>query len=306
VQRLEIGGEIAAMSRLLSLPPELRHQIWDELLAPNSTTRPGTNDASTLTAVSRSCSSNGYVFGNKFHAHAHEYDDEKCKCLRRSFYVYDHSKKPHPVILRVNKQIYREALPSLYERRTFTVDPNRIFVSLWDRIAEAWFLFDRFLQGLPYSSRLLIKSIRIPMLLSQFGVAGARQAFYSIARQLPNLQVVEFEVSPSSVRECWLLGGHEVQSTLHGIIDPSFASDCYRLGPIMAFADAKIIITAVDKHDVGSVVFARIKPHLETKVWRQLLPVRLKHEQRRIARIMQSLRALEYEEVDSSGEAIAF
>jgi hypothetical protein len=69
----------------------------------------------------------------------------------------------------------------------------------------------------------------------------------------------------------------------------------------MAFADAKMLITAVDKHDVGSVVFARIKPHLETKVWRQLLPIRLKHEQRRIARIMISLRALEYGDVETGG-----
>jgi hypothetical protein len=65
----------------------------------------------------------------------------------------------------------------------------------------------------------------------------------------------------------------------------------------MAFAEAKIIVTAVDKQDMGKVIFDRIKPHIEMRVWQQLLPVRVKREQRRIGRIRRALGALEYDEV---------
>jgi hypothetical protein len=88
----------------------------------------------------------------------------------------------------------------------------------------------------------------------------------------------------------------ETQTSLHGA---SEEDESFFLGPVMAFADAKIIITAVDKHDMPGLVFDRIKPYIETKVWRQLLPVRVKREQRRIARIRRALGAMEYVDVDA-------
>jgi hypothetical protein len=153
------------------------------------------------------------------------------------------------------------------------------------------------LQGLPEYSRIQIRSIRLPMLLSTFEVQGARQAFYNIARQLPNLQTVEVEFSLSAVRERWLDENDEMQTGLHGIFNPKDEDEQYFLGPVMAFAEAKIIVTAVDKQDMGKVIFDRIKPHIEMRVWQQLLPVRVKREQRRIGRIRRALGALEYDEV---------
>jgi hypothetical protein len=135
------------------------------------------------------------------------------------------------------------------------------------------------------------------MLLSRFEVQGAHRAFYNIARQLPNLQTVEVEFSLSAVRERWLDENYEVHTGLYGILDPKDENEQYFLGPVMAFADAKIIVTAVDKQNMGKLIFERVKPHIEMRVWRQLLPVRVKREQRRIARIKRALGALEYVEV---------
>jgi hypothetical protein len=134
------------------------------------------------------------------------------------------------------------------------------------------------------------------MILSRFEVPSAHQAFYNISRRLPNLQTVEIEFSPSAVRERWLAEDDEVQTELHGIFDRQDEDEQYFLGPVMAFADAKIIVTAVDKQDLGRIIFERVKPHIETRIWRQLLPMRVKKEQRRIARIRRALRALEYDE----------
>ena len=286
------------MSRLLALPAELRKEIWDFVLAPSNTTRPGVPDESSITIVSRACTSAGFFISKSFHAHAHELDDHICVCHRRPFYICNDGRQPNPALLRTSKQIYKEAMPSLYERRTFSVDPNRRFVSLWDRCAEAWFLLDRFLSSLSEASRRLIHSIRLPMLLSRFEVQGAREAFYSIAWWVPNLHTIEIEFSQSAVRSRWIQPNNNgAQDVVHDLANYLHTDENFFLGPVMAFADVpKIIVTAVDKHDMGGALFERIKPHLEMKIWQQLLPVRVKREQRRIVKIKTALRALEYEE----------
>lgn len=119
------------MVQLLDLPPELRKLIWDVLLAPNTTARSGTINEQTITTVSRACSAAGHFVYKVYHAHAHELDDTTCRCNERPFYIHNENRPSCIAILRTNKQVYREALPSLYERRTFSVDPNRKFVSLW-------------------------------------------------------------------------------------------------------------------------------------------------------------------------------
>merc|ERR1711881_709124 len=136
------------------------------------------------------------------------------------------------------------------------------------------------------------------MLLSRFEVQGVRQAFYSIARQLPNLRTIEIEFSQSSIRQRWIEtnndGIEEAVLQVGSFLDEK---EVFALGPIMAFADVpKIIVTAVDKHDLGGFLFQQVKPHIEMKIWKQLLPDRVKREQRRIAKIERALKALEYEE----------
>jgi hypothetical protein len=63
----------------------------------------------------------------------------------------------------------------------------------------------------------------------------------------------------------------------------------YWLGPMMAFANAEISITAVDKHHMGPQLFATIKAHIEVQVFNQLLRLRVKRSHRRMARIQSIL-----------------
>ena len=68
------------------------------------------------------------------------------------------------------------------------------------------------------------------------------------------------------------------------------------LGPVMAFAESKITIEAVDKLELGPE-FSKMKTVLEINVWRQLLPMRTKRDTRRITRIRRALEALDYDDV---------
>lgn len=74
------------------------------------------------------------------------------------------------------------------------------------------------------------------------------------------------------------------------------------LGPVMAFAESKMTIEAVDKLDLGPELFGKMKTALEINVWRQLLPMRTKRDTRRITRIRRVLEALDYDDVQGLRE----
>jgi hypothetical protein len=290
---------------LLALPIELRLNIWEHLLAPKVEETAWLGRKTALTTISRSCSAfyppQPYTTTA---ARPHDWDDCECRCHGRPFYRLDSRERLDPTILRVSRQIYREALPCLYQRRTFITDPNRTFSSLHDRMSDAWFLLDRFLASIPLEARMSVHSVRIPMLLNQFEVYGCREAFYGIASRLPALKTLYLEVSPSVVREAWTDGnGTPTNVGLHALGHPAldgseFKEDWeYWLGPVMAFSDAIINIIAVDRYDIGPTMFDRAKVAIETRVWKQLLPMRLKRDRRRIARIRMKL--------DVSGEDLA-
>lgn len=286
------SNQLPMASRLLSLPPELRLQIWELLLAPSPK---NDNNGNGFTTVSRMCSTQlGTIHRT---AVSHDWDSD-CVCHARSFYLLDNNKPLYPALLQVNHQIYEEALPCLYRNRTFSTDPNRTYETLHDKICDSWFLMDRFLAGLGERARSNIHSVKIPMLLSKFEVYGSRQAFYSIAPRLPALKGVHLEVCPSSVRET----SNENDDSFIDHLSQLFPTSKYWLGPIMAF-DAPIKIVVVDKNDrkndpgVAQVLpsmFDDSKHPLEVSVWHQLLPLRFKRESRKISRIRTALGALDY------------
>lgn len=267
-------------SRLTSFPPELRLQIWELLLSPAPKQ---VNDDNHFTTVSRMCSAQlGTIYRT---AVSHDWNNN-CSCNVRSFYLLDNNKPTCPAILRVNQQIYHEALPYLYRDRTFTADPNRTYETLHDRICDSWFLMDQFLAGLSEAARSNVRSIKVSMLLSKFEVYGSRQAFYSIVSRLPALESLHLEVCPTSIRESsddldHLVTNHPADMTR------------YWLGPVMAFANVSILkIVASDKND--STTFGLWKKPIEVSVWQQLLPLRFKRERRKIASIRRTLANLEY------------
>ncbi|KAE9983145.1 hypothetical protein EG328_010229 [Venturia inaequalis] len=221
-------------SQLLLLPPELRLQIWELLLAPSPR-----NDS--FTTVSRMCSTQlGSTHGT---AVSHDWECD-CSCHARSFYLLDSNKSLCPALLQVNRQIYEEALPCLYRNRAFSTDPNRTYETLHDKICDSWFLMDRFLAGLAEKARLNIRGIKLSMLLSKFEVYGSRQAFYSIASRLPALKIVHLEVCPSSVRET----SNDTNDPFIHHLSEIFPTSKYWLGPVMAF-DASIKIIMAGKND---------------------------------------------------------
>jgi hypothetical protein len=279
-------------SQLLQLPTELRLAIWEFLLAPMSSL----DDSTTaLTTVSRMCSAQlGTIYPT---AVAHVWNDKSCFCHARNFYLLDNKKDLSPQVLQINRQIYHEALPCLYRNRTFAADPNRTYESLHDRISDSWFILDRFLAKIGEHARSHVRSLKVPMLLSKFEVYGSHQAFYSLVSRLPTLTNVHLEVCPSSVRETNGLGGQVTNHLGEGARDPERLQ--YWLGPIMAFADASIKITAMDKNDLEN--FGAWKNPIEVSVWQQLLPLRIKRERRKIARIMRARGMLEYSDCADIG-----
>lgn len=268
-------------SRLLSLPPELRLQIWELLLA-SAPKHDDNSNGNGLTIISRMCSAQlGTIYRT---AVSHDWND-KCVCHARNFYLLDNNKPLCPTVLQVNWQIYEEALPCLYQDRTFSADPNRTYESLHDKICDSWFLTDRFLAGIGERARSHVRSVKVPMLLSKFEVYGSHQAFYSIVSRLPALKTLHLEVCPSSVRE--------TSNDTNELVANHLGDETkYWLGPIMAFADASIRIIAVDKNDLEH--FGVWKDPIEVSVWQQLLPLRFKRERRKIARIRRALGTLEY------------
>ncbi|TID14034.1 hypothetical protein E2P81_ATG07103 [Venturia nashicola] len=277
-----------AGSRLLSLPTELRLQIWELLLAPSSR-----ND--NITTVSRMCSTQlGTIHRT---AVSHDWESD-CSCHARSFYLLDNNKSLCPALLQVNRHIYEEALPCLYRNRAFSTDPNRTYETLHDKICDSWFLMDRFLAALTERARSNIYSIKVPMLLSKFDVYGCRQAFYSISSRLPALKTLLLEVCPSSVRET----SNDNDSSFIHHLSEMFPNSKYWLGPVMAF-DATIKIVMAGKNDRKKdpsmsqalpTMFDGSKHPVEVSVWHQLLPLRFKRESRRIARIRTALGTLDY------------
>jgi 2EXR family len=291
---------------LTALPKELRLEIWEHLLAPKVNETIWLDDKTALCTITRKCDLIDRSRASYFpEAKAHEWDDVTCECNARCFQLADQREKLYPVILRINKEFATEALPYLYRGRTFSANGKKIYGSLHDRMSDAWFLLDRFLLGLPATARSYVRSIQVPMLLSRFEIYGCRDAFYSLASRLPHLQKVHLEVCPSSIREH--IRDHSGQPTIkvHGNSHRgSVVEYGYRLGPIMAFADAALRISAVDKLDLGPSLFDKLKVAIEISVWRQLVPLRAKRDIRAIGRIRRSLQGMDHSDVEGLGQLV--
>jgi len=144
-------------------------------------------------------------------------------------------------------------------------------------MADGWWLMARFLDAISETARSRITSLRLPMLLSPYEVYYCREAFYDIARKVPHLKNLELDVSPSAVREYFK---YRNQSRIFHIGCTS-GSENYFIGPVLAFAEAKIRVRAVNQHDLSSELFAEVKELVEESVKDQLAPLVLKHAARR-------------------------
>lgn len=290
---------MSSESALLRLPKELRLEIWEYLLSPTLSSAAWQDRESAITTITRQCLRLDPL------GRAHDFDNRKCTCNQHGFYILNSRERLTPEILRVSALVHEEALPCLYRNRLFEADGNRIYITLHDTISDSWFIMDRWLEGLSMETKRYIRAIKVPMVLSWYEVYGAREALYSLSSRLPWLQKVHLQVCPSFVREHWLVDG-ALMTNAHGLrirtgsrsgnLTSSEEME-YWLGPVMAFADSSIDISAVDKLDLGKESFGKIKTALEMDVWRQLLPLRTTRDARRIRRIQRTLEAIEYSDV---------
>ncbi|KAF2399921.1 hypothetical protein EJ06DRAFT_39206 [Trichodelitschia bisporula] len=295
-------------SRLLSLPAELRLDIWEFLLAPKEREAQWVGSDVAITTISRQCFQTAYFAPlpyRRLYARAHEWSDIACSCRVHPFYLLPHLEYLAPAILRVCRSVYVEALPSLYRRRLFVASTYRTYTSLHSNTSDAWFLMDNFLATLSDAARANIQAVRVPMILSNFEVYGCRDAFYSISSRLQNLKLLDLEVSLSTIRGHVAEAdeGHVVEEDEEHVVEENVEEATqhsphsvgtgddrtYWLGPVMAFADSNLRVVAVDKHGLNPRVFNRIKTMIEIDVWRQLLPLRTKRDSRRISRLRRAL-----------------
>jgi len=120
-------------------------------------------------------------------------------------------------------------------------------------------------------------------------------AWISISYRLPHLEKLDLQVCPSFMLERLCLEDNGLTATYvyQGELDERHLC----LGPVMAFAQSKMTIEAINKFGMRAELFGKLKTALEINVWRQLLPMRAKRDTRRIARIRRTLEALDYDDV---------
>ena len=291
------------ISPLLSLPKELRLEIWALLLSPHVSTASRHSSGNAFTTITRKCF---FYTGRRY---AHRFDDIDCPCSNSRFQMLYSRERLAPQILRVSRQVHGEALPSLYARRMFEAKGIRPWInadgadatgieamgidayeSQEDYLQDTWFLMDQWLQRLGASARCYVRAIALPLVLGIDEVPGARTAFYSISSRLAFLQKVELQVCPDLPWD-WFYGDNVFDEGQN-----------YWLGPIMAFAHAGIDVSAVDFIGWGPDRFGKMKTAIEMDVWRQLLPLRTTRDSRRIRRIQRALEAIEYADVEGLRE----
>jgi hypothetical protein len=123
-------------------------------------------------------------------------------------------------------------------------------------------------------------------------------AWISISYRLPHLEKLDLQVCLSSVLERLRPGDDGLAAIyVYGSELDERGKTEFCLGPVMAFAESKMTIEAIDKLELRPELFGKMKTALEINVWRQLLPMRTKRDTRRIARIRRALEALDYDDV---------
>ena len=174
-------------SSLIALPKELRLEIWEYLLSPKVDETTWHNSEIALCVITRKCLrrcpkrySRIYPQTLQFFTSkvtAHYWDDGNCECHTEPFAILNSKEKLCPAILCVNRLIYDEALPCLYRQRMFAADGNKYYSTVYDGLADSWFLLYRFLSKISNEARSQVRCISIPMLLSQFEVYGCHEPF---------------------------------------------------------------------------------------------------------------------------------
>lgn len=190
-------------SPLLRLPVELRLKIYDCLLDPDR----AEHDSPQRTRqelIWGSFDTDCWYFQN---GEAHEVEMEACPCYSGKVKIpFGGAAKIHPSILRVSQLVYREALPRLYENRTFQAVNFRTFGTLHEAIMERWWLMNQFASALSESARQCIKSIQLPIMPSHYRTFGCQEAFEVISRTLLSIRTVELEILPARLRPFGISG----------------------------------------------------------------------------------------------------
>ena len=182
-------------SPLLSLPKELRLQIWDLLLSPTVSAASWRDSRYARTAITRSCYlEDPSVIRIRC---PHVFNDRWCICTTRRFYIAKPGGQLSPQVLRVCRHMYDEALPSLYRRRIFEAAIDRDYPTEYENTREKWFIMHQWAQRLGPNARLWVRAVSLPMVAARFDAAYVHSVFSSIDRMLTGLLLVEFHVQPS-------------------------------------------------------------------------------------------------------------
>ena len=176
-------------SLLITLPKELRLEIWGYLLSPKVNETTWHDSETALCIITRKCTRRIANSCDRFYpqisptnltskAYAHNWDgDGSCECHSEPFTILNSKEKLCPAILCVSRLIYDEALPCLYRQRMFAADGNKSYLTVYDDLADSWFFLHRFLSGISNEARAQVRCIRIPMPLCQFEVWRCSEAF---------------------------------------------------------------------------------------------------------------------------------
>ncbi|MBE7180140.1 MAG: hypothetical protein INR71_02845 [Terriglobus roseus] len=146
----------------------------------------------------------------------------------------------------MSKATYTEALPRLYEHRTFQAASFRTFGTQHEAILERWWIMDRFLASLSEEARDYVSVIRVPMLLSYYDQYGYLDAFRSFESRLRRLRKVELEAVTSTV----MIAGDELEDETDEEATSALllaAGNDYRLYPAMAFSKADVELFLGDR-----------------------------------------------------------
>lgn len=293
-------------SALLSLPLELRQEIWQYLLSPNGWSISATTDVGHPCTIVRQCTKDremNEAWGRDPYMvqSAHDFTDISCACNTTERFYTLAKQNACVAILRTCRGVYEEALPYLYKDRMFGFNRLDEYVTLHDRITDMWWLAHRFLTSLSSFAREHIYHMRLPMILGQYEVYGCHEAFYSLAPLVPSLKSVNLEMCLNAVSVRYGADDGSTGTTIHAAALDGHNNRKhfeYWLGPILAFGDANIRPVCVDKLDLEPELFRMIKTHVETAVWMQLLPLKKKRAERRMNRIRERLASFSYEDCE--------
>ncbi|KAF1988377.1 hypothetical protein K402DRAFT_34288 [Aulographum hederae CBS 113979] len=229
-------------SPLLSLPAELRLEIWEYLLAPKSNEASWLSPDFAITTITRKvspCPRNARGFYILHDDPLLEEAPRPCECAAPSHtipaFLFNTAERLGPAILAVNRAIYHEALPCLYQKRAFSFFSDRTYSSGWDRLADSWYFQARWLESRSDFARRHIERMTLLLPIGTLLDCTTEQRHYFdlISSRVPRLKILDLKVADfGNYYPSWT-------DTSCPLQDRRFQT-CF--GSVLAFAKAKINI----------------------------------------------------------------